>query len=135
MKLSSLQLLMNRKRQGKRSYFVLSRSTKALSDLPENTWKMESASKKVFCSKETCMEVIHEHFHESCWDSCNWEWLNCALEVLQENHIYPPYFSAAVQELLQMVRGKSRNVLKLCLNISTQTTWALVWYILYTIKQ
>ena len=46
--------------------FVLSRSTKALSDLLENTWKLESASKKVFCSKQTRMEVIHEHSQERC---------------------------------------------------------------------
>ena len=57
------------------------------------------------------MEVIHKHFHENCADSCNREWLNCALEVLQENNIYPPFFTAAVQELLQMGREKSRNIL------------------------
>ena len=68
--------------------FVLSRSTKALSDLLENTWKMESASKKVFCPKQTSMEVIQEHSHGRCIDSCSGEWLNCALEVLQENNIY-----------------------------------------------
>ena len=33
--------------------FVLSRSTKVLSDLLENTLKMGLASKKVFCSKQT----------------------------------------------------------------------------------
>ena len=29
-------------------------------------------------------------------DFCNGEWLNCALEVLQENNIYPSYFSTVV---------------------------------------
>ena len=33
--------------------FPLSRSTKALSDLLENTWKMKSTSKKAFRSKQT----------------------------------------------------------------------------------
>ena len=61
---------------------VLSRSAKALSDLLENTWKMESASKNVFRSKQTRKEAIHEHSHESCADSCNEEWLNCAAKVL-----------------------------------------------------
>ena len=41
------------------------------------------------------MKVIHEHFHGRCADSCSGEWLNCALEVFQENNIYPPYFSTA----------------------------------------
>ena len=89
---------MNRKRQGKITNFVLPCSTNALSDLLENigTWKMESASKKVFCSKQTRMEVIHEHSHERCADSCSEEGLSCALEVLQENDIYSPCFSIAV---------------------------------------
>ena len=78
---------------------VLLGSTNALSDLLENTWKMESASKNVFCSKQTRMEEIHEHSHVRCADSCSEEWLNCALEVLQENDIYPPYFSTAVRIL------------------------------------
>ena len=56
--------------------FVLSRSTKALSDLLENTWKMESASKKVFYSKQTSTEVIQENSHGRCTDSCSGEWLN-----------------------------------------------------------
>ena len=49
------------KKAGKKDLanFVLSCSTKALSDLLKNTWKMESASKNVFCSKQTRMDVIH----------------------------------------------------------------------------
>ena len=86
------------KKAGKKDLanFVLLCSTNALSHLLENTWEMESGSKKGFCSKQTSMEVIHEHSHGRCADSCSEEWLNCALEVLQENDIYPPYFSTAV---------------------------------------
>ena len=57
------------------------------------------------------MKVIHEHSHESCADSCNKEWLNRALEVLQENNNYPLYFSAAVRKIFQMGHGKSRNII------------------------
>ena len=86
------------KKAGKKDLanFVLPRSTNALTDLLENTWKTESASKKVFCSKQIRMEMIHEHSHGRCANSCSEEWLNCALEVLQYNDIYPPYFSTAV---------------------------------------
>ena len=88
-KANSLELLMNRKRQGKKILkFFLSRSIKALSDLLENTCKMDSGSKKVFCSKQTRMEVIHDHSPRRCADSCSGKWLNCALEVIQENNIY-----------------------------------------------
>ena len=42
------------KKAGKKDLanFVLRRSTKAFSDLLENAWKMETASKKVFCLKQ-----------------------------------------------------------------------------------
>ena len=56
---------------------------------------MKSASKKVFCSKQTCMKVIHKHSHGKGADSCDEEWLNRVLEVLQENDTYPPYSSTA----------------------------------------
>ena len=79
-----------KKKEGKKDLanFVSSRSTKALSDLLENTWKMESAIKKCSCSKQTHMEVISEHSLGRCADSSSGVWLNCALEVLQENNIY-----------------------------------------------
>ena len=53
------------KKAGKKDLanFVLYHSTKAFSDVLKNTWKMESASRKGFCSKQTDMEVIHEHSH------------------------------------------------------------------------
>ena len=82
--LDSLQLLMNRKKQRKKIFQILFYLAQALSDLTENIWKMESSSKKV-CSKYTHMEVIHEHSYRRCADSCSGEWLNCALEVFQEN--------------------------------------------------
>ena len=42
------------KKAGKKDFvnFVLSRSTKALSDLLENTWKMENARKKFFAQNK-----------------------------------------------------------------------------------
>ena len=86
------------KKSGKKDLpnFVLSRATNALSNLLENTCKMESADKKAFCSKETRMKVIHQHSHGGCAGCCSEEWLNCVLEILQENDIYPPYFSTAL---------------------------------------
>ena len=72
-------------------------------------WNLKA--KKAFNSKQTRMKVIHEHSHESCADFCNTEWLNRALEVLQENNIYPLYFSAAVRKIFQMGHGKSRNII------------------------
>ena len=75
--------------------------TKALSDLLEDTWrskKMGSASKKVFVQNKPAWKWLMSipMHHGRCIESCSGEWLNCALEVLQENNIYLPYFSTAV---------------------------------------
>ena len=47
------------KKAGKKGLanFVLPPSTNVLSDLLENTWKMESTRKKVFCSRQTRREM------------------------------------------------------------------------------
>ena len=84
---------------------------KALSELLENTWKMESAIKKVLPSKQSCKEAVHENSHNSYAESCNRKWLCCALEVLQENNVYSPYNSDAVPKLLHMEHEKNRNIL------------------------
>ena len=65
------------KKAGKKDLanFVLSRSTKGLSDLLENTRKLESGSKKVFCLKQTPgkwfmsipMENVHTPVVENGW--------------------------------------------------------------------
>ena len=53
-------------------------------------------AKKCFFSRPTCMEVIHEHYYCWCADSCREKCWNCASAVLQDNNIYPPYFSTPV---------------------------------------
>ena len=66
--------------------FVLSRSTKAISDLLENTKKIRVYKQNVFNSKQTCMKVIHEYSHSAkCKDSC----------TVATIFIYRPYFSTA----------------------------------------
>ena len=101
------------KKAGKRDLanFVLSHLMKALSGLLENTWKMESISKKICRSRQTHMEMINKHSRESCADSCNGKLLKYAFEVFQESNIHPLLFRAAVRKLLQMGLRKSRNIL------------------------
>ena len=53
--------------------FTLSRPMKALNYLIENTCKIKLASKHVFSSKQTHMEVIRVRSHERCTNSCNGE--------------------------------------------------------------
>jgi len=101
------------KKEGKKDLanYVLSRSTKAINDLIENTWRMESASKRMRRSTISRMQVIKERKEEDCIDGCNGLWLECALEVLTQNKINPSYFSEALRELINKGRGKHRNIM------------------------
>lgn len=51
--------------------FVLSRSSKALNHLTENTWKMEGAVEKVTRSNVTRIETIREGIQAECLENCN----------------------------------------------------------------
>ena len=81
------------KRSCKFCFISLNKSIKWLTwKYPEvGVWKQKS-----FLLKTNPREVIHEHSHGKCTYSSSGKWLNCALEVFQENNIYPPYFSTAV---------------------------------------
>lgn len=101
------------KKAGKKELanFVLSKSPKALNDLICNTWKMEAASKKVKRSNLPRMDVIRERSHGDCDKGCGGVWLQCAQEVLIQNHVHPYVFSAALRELMVKGRGKHRNII------------------------
>ena len=51
--------------------FVLSRSSKALNDIVENTWAMEGAVAKVARSNATRIEIIRESIQADCVENCN----------------------------------------------------------------
>ena len=91
--------------------FVLSRSSKALSDLISNTWKMESAASKVSRKSIPRMDVIRSQAEKECVDGCGGLWLECAIQVLEQNKVHPVIFAEAMRELLVKGRGKYRNVM------------------------
>ena len=63
--------------------FVLSRSSKSLNDLIENTWKMNHAKASIEREKTTRMEILMKCQSESCVDGCDMVWYECARQVLQ----------------------------------------------------
>ena len=48
---------------------------------------------------------------ESCVDSCDMKWYECARQVLQLNNISPFVFADAMSDLLAHGRGKFRNIM------------------------
>ena len=91
--------------------FVLSRSSKSLNDLIENTWRMNNAKASIEREKLTRMEILRKCQSESCVDGCDMEWYECARQVLQLNSINPFVFADAMRQLLEHGRGKFRNLL------------------------
>ena len=102
-----------RKNEGSKDLanFVLSRSTKSLSELIENTWQMENAKTQLVREKVSRMEILRAILDSDCVEGCDGEWLQCANEVLRNNHIHPFVFAADVRNLLTNGRGKFRNLM------------------------
>ena len=91
--------------------FVLSRSTKSLSELIENSWHMENAKTELVRAQTPRMDVLKEAYNKECMEGCGGMWLQCATEVLNNNHIHPFVFAAALRDLLTKGRGKFRNLM------------------------
>jgi len=89
----------------------MSRSSKALQDVIGNTWKMQGAASDLRRKAVPRMETIATTADGSCADGCDGKWLECALEVLTNNHVYPVSFSMALRALLEKGRGKYRNIM------------------------
>ena len=87
--------------------FVLSRSSKSLNDLIENTWRMNNAKASIERGKLTRMEILRKYQSESCVDGCDMEWYECARQVLQLNSINPFVFADAMRDLLEMEEASS----------------------------
>ena len=91
--------------------FVLSRSSKSLNDLIENTWRMSNAKASIEREKLTRMEILRKCQSERCVDGCDMDWYECARQVLQLNSINPFVFADAMRQLLEHGRGKFHNLL------------------------
>ena len=87
----------NAQRSIKNSGSVLSRSSKSLSDLIENTWRINNAKASIEHEKLTRMEILRKCQSESCVDGCDMEWYECARQVFQLNSINPFVFADAVR--------------------------------------
>ncbi len=91
--------------------FVLSRNSKGLHDLIEQTWKMKTASATLQQKKASPIDLIRKAAYGECSLSCDGKWLECAQEVLVNNKVHPILFAAAAGELLLLGREKYRIVM------------------------
>ena len=91
--------------------FLLSKSSKALNELIDNTWKMENASHNLHRESLSRIDIIRNKLTEECVANCNKIWLKCALEVLSNNNLHPYVYADAIRRSLSLGRGKHRNIL------------------------
>ena len=101
----------NEERKTDFAAFVLSRSSKFINDLIENTWKMNNAKASTERQKTTRMEILMKCQSKNCVDGCEMEWYECARQVLQLNGINPFVFTDVMRDLPARGRGKFRKVL------------------------
>ena len=57
------------------------------------------------------MDLLKTKLEEGCIEGCNELWLQCALEVLSNNHIHPYVYATAVRDAIINGRGKFRNIM------------------------
>ena len=93
------------------AHFVMARTTKSLQDVIETSWKMHGASAQLQRKQLPRMDLIRQSANGECIAGCGSVWLDCAIEVLQNNKIHPIVFAEAMRELLIKGRGKFRNIL------------------------
>ena len=110
---SLLAVANDQQEEGKKDLanYALSRSSKSLDELIQQTWKMKEASAVLKRQKASRMEIILEAAAGNCVENCEGVWLKCAEEVLVNNKLHPVLFAAAVRDLLMFGRGKYRNVM------------------------
>lgn len=91
--------------------YVLSRSSKKIDELLENTWRMEGAKEQLERANTPRMDILRKASQEECVPQCQGQWFECAYEVLTKNNIHPYVFAAAVRDLIEHGRGKFRNIM------------------------
>ena len=93
------------------AHFVMSRSSKALQNVIQNTWKMHTLSEKLNWQCLCRIEIIQQCGDGECVSGCDGVWLKCTIVVLTNNCIHPVVFAEALRDLLEKGRGMFRNVL------------------------
>ena len=110
--LLQLQLLVNSQAvDGKYELqeFYLARSKSKISELIASTWDIEHAPARFDRSNQTRLQLLQSSSEGIC--NCAGQWQYLALQTLQRNNIDLHEYTNAVYNLLDMGRGKHRNII------------------------
>ena len=91
--------------------FIISRSSKSLSQLIDMTWKINNASSELEREQQSRISILQKHLEQECTAGCDGQWLVCAKQVLQQNGINLYNFASSLRQLLEKGRQKRLNIL------------------------
>ena len=91
--------------------FVLSRSSKTLQELIQNTWELENTKANLEREDTKRMDIVTAASEGECEEGCGGQWLRAAIEVLTNNNVHPVVFADAMRTLLEKSRGMFRNIM------------------------
>ena len=107
-----LRLANEQRQEGKRdlALYVLNNVDKCVK-LISTTWEMENVRREMERDSKTRIQLLRQFHNGECVPACDGQWLQCALQTLDRNSIDVKQFSKAVRDLLELGRGKHRNIL------------------------
>ena len=91
--------------------YVLGKDERSRTSLLKTAWKMENAESDLERCNKTRMELLTDALNGPCVDGCSRSWLGAALDNLIRNKISVGEFAGSVRTLLQLGRGKGRNIM------------------------
>jgi len=111
-----LQLLVladEQKKEGKTDVaeFIVNRGSRIVSEVLNTAWEMKQSRETLERRSKTRLELLYEAKDGDCELGCNGQWLECALQLLNNNVIDVSKFQQSVGLLLDKGRGKYRNIM------------------------
>lgn len=91
--------------------FIFKSGKKKVEETMATAWEMHEAAAMLERAQLRRMDLLRQFLDKNCVDGCGGEWLFQAQDILLRNSIPQEEFAGAVRTLLQLGRGKYRNIL------------------------
>ena len=90
--------------------FITNRGSKCVDNALSLAKELAESTEILLRQCKSRLAILREELLRECATGCEKSWLNCAVEVVSQNGIDVPAFAKAIFDLLQLGRGKFRNI-------------------------
>ncbi len=90
--------------------FIANRGSKCVDNALSLAKELAESTETLLRQCKSRLDILRAELLQDCVTGCEKSWLNCAVEVVSQNGIDVPAFAKAIFDLLQLGRGKFRNV-------------------------